>query len=140
MSYPQSQKNPRKAQEPKDEEVDSSQDTNLEFLKNARELMAAAKKKRESKRKSVQDEHVKRTKEVAQKINVLFDTRKNRVAKMQRSQWDRLGALNKKRMSLEAQIIVSMKSIEQHTANICSELSAMLDGRKEDALELQTLN
>jgi len=43
--------------------------------------------------------------------------------------------LNKKRAGIEAQILASMKSIEQHTANVIREMNAMLDGRVEDLKE-----
>jgi hypothetical protein len=96
MASQQSRKSQNKT-DPEDEEIESSQDAQLDFLKNARDLMVLvksnqnsssnvlangttqARKRRDAKRKSVQEEHVKRTKEVAEKINVVFDTRKNRV-------------------------------------------------------------
>jgi hypothetical protein len=57
--------------------------------------------------------------------------------KIQKAQWNRLNALNKKREALETQIVASMKSMEQHSANISNELSAMFVGRKEDLLDSQ---
>jgi hypothetical protein len=56
-------------------------------------------------------------------------------AKIQKAQWDRLDALNRKRSALESLILASMRSIEQHTINICSELSAMFEGRIEELQE-----
>jgi len=136
MAPPGSRKSQTWAQESEDEnEAPESSQENLEFLNSAREAMAAAKKHREAKRKAVQEEHVKRTKDIKEKMHVLFDTRKNRVTKIQKAQWDRLYALNKKRLSLEGQILASMKSIEEHTANICTNLSAVLEGRKAETLE-----
>ena len=58
--------------------------------------------------------------------------------KYQKAQWDRLDALNKKRSSLEAFILASMRSIEQHSANISSEMGAMFGGRIEDIQEGST--
>ena len=55
--------------------------------------------------------------------------------KYQKEQWIRLDNLNKKRAGIEAQILASMKSIEQHTANLISEMTAMLDGRIGDLKE-----
>lgn len=55
--------------------------------------------------------------------------------KLQKAQWDRLDALNKKRSSLEALILTSMKSIEQHSANISNEMGAMFGGRIEEIQE-----
>jgi hypothetical protein len=55
--------------------------------------------------------------------------------KCQKGQWDRLDALNKKRSSLEALILASMRSIEQHSVNISNEMGAMFCGRIEDIQE-----
>jgi hypothetical protein len=55
--------------------------------------------------------------------------------KSQKAQWDRLDTLNKKRSSLEALILASMRSIEQHSANISNEMAAMFGGRIEDIQE-----
>lgn len=52
--------------------------------------------------------------------------------KLQVSQWEKLDALNKRRMRLESLILASMKSLERHTMNIASELSAMFEGRIEE--------
>jgi succinylglutamate desuccinylase len=55
--------------------------------------------------------------------------------KSQKTHWDRLDALNKKRSSLELFILASMRSIEQHSANISNEMDAMFGGRIDDIQE-----
>jgi hypothetical protein len=55
--------------------------------------------------------------------------------KSQKSKWDRLEALNKKRTSSEALILARMKSIEILRANIASELGAIFKGRIEEIHE-----
>jgi len=55
--------------------------------------------------------------------------------KAQKEQWVRLDNLNQRRVGIETQILSSMKSIEQRTANVSSEMTAMLDGRLEDLQE-----
>ncbi|KAH8602928.1 hypothetical protein B0O99DRAFT_604707 [Bisporella sp. PMI_857] len=115
-----------------DEEEPDSQESSLQMLETAREMVEASKKKRDLKRASIEDDQRKRVKEMAKRVNVLFDARKSKVIKAQNAQWARLEALNKKRIVLETQILASMSSIEQHTANIITEMDAMLQGRIED--------
>jgi hypothetical protein len=58
--------------------------------------------------------------------------------KSQKTLWDRLDVLNKKRQSLETAILTSMKTVEVHTSNITSELNAMFDGRIDELEEPST--
>ena len=52
--------------------------------------------------------------------------------KIQIAEWEKLETLNKRRMELESRILSTMRSMERHTMNICSELSAMFEGRIEE--------
>ena len=52
--------------------------------------------------------------------------------KIQRAEWEKLETLNKRRTELESRILSTMRSMERHTMNICSELSAMFEGRIEE--------
>lgn len=53
-------------------------------------------------------------------------------AKLQVAQWQKLDALNKRRMHLEALILATMKSMERHTVTLCNDLSAIFEGRIEE--------
>jgi len=70
------------------------------------------------------------------RIDASFENKKVKVIKSQQAVWNRLEALNKKRQSLEHQILISMKTIEAHTNNIANELSALFQGRTESIVEL----
>jgi hypothetical protein len=52
--------------------------------------------------------------------------------------WDRIDTLNKKRQNLEQLILASMKTVEIHTTNLCSEMNAMLEGRIEEVEQRST--
>jgi len=122
-----------------DEEVqESSQDQpEMDMLRKARGMMASSKKRREAKRKAIEIEHEKRIKDVRARVDVLFETRKNRVHKAQKVQFKRLDALYRKRQGIESHILSSMRSIELHHLNISSEITAMIDGRLEEIAEAQ---
>ncbi|KAG9245669.1 hypothetical protein BJ878DRAFT_500472 [Calycina marina] len=109
-----------------------SQQSHLEMLMTAREMVDANKKRRAVKRKAIEEEHINQVKDVSAGVNALFEARKSKVHKAQKQQWARLDALNKRRTAIEAQILASMKTIELHSANIISEMTAMFDGRVED--------
>ncbi len=53
-------------------------------------------------------------------------------SKAQKVLCGRLDALNKKRQNLERAILTSMKTIQIHTMNISSEISATFEGRMEE--------
>jgi len=71
-------------------------------------------------------------KDVGTLLDSLFETRKHHVTKIQIAEWEKLETLNKRRMELESRILSTMRSMERHTMNICSELSAMFEGRIEE--------
>jgi hypothetical protein len=52
--------------------------------------------------------------------------------KSQKALWQRLDDLNKRRQTLEGQILASMKSIEDHTINMTKEMAAVFKGRTEE--------
>jgi len=114
-----------------------SQDLGMDYLNAAQEMLALSRKRREGKRKAIKEDHLKRKLVLVNRINTLFETRNSKVSKIQKAQWDRLDALNKKRVCLESRIIAHMKTIELQTSNISNELAAMFEGRKQDILELQ---
>ena len=58
--------------------------------------------------------------------------------KAQNASWDKIDALNKKRQNLEQLILASMKMVEIHTTNLCSEMNAMLEGRIEEVEQRST--
>jgi hypothetical protein len=58
--------------------------------------------------------------------------------KCQNAAWDKIDALNKKRQNLEQLILASMKMVEIHTTNLCSEINAMLEGRIEEIEQLSS--
>ena len=58
--------------------------------------------------------------------------------KAQNASWDKIDALNKKRQNLEQLILASMKMVEIHTTNLCSEMNAMLEGRIEEIEQRST--
>jgi len=116
----------------------SSMDTmEADWMKTAQDMIASSRRRREAKRAAIEGEHAKRIKDAKAQIDTLFENRKMRVTKAQKTQWDRLAALNKKRQELESQILASMALIERHTANISSELVAVLTGRVEDFQKTQ---
>lgn len=110
----------------------SSQEADMQVLKAARNVVSTMKNRRESKRKAIEGDLKKRVADISAKLDAHFESRKNRVTKLQNAQWARLDALNKKREAIEAQILNSMKAIELQTTNISSELAATYDGRVEE--------
>jgi len=104
-------------------------------MKTAQNMMNASKKRRAAKRKAIETEHSRNVKDIEVRVDKLFEKRKSRVMEMQRKQWDKLYVLNKKRQSLEEQILSSMKNIERHTLNMTIEMKAMFEGRLEDIRE-----
>ncbi len=54
--------------------------------------------------------------------------------KSQKALWQRLNDLNKRRQTLEGQILASMKSIEIHTTNMTGEMAAVFKGRMEEII------
>ncbi|TVY52877.1 hypothetical protein LSUE1_G009752 [Lachnellula suecica] len=103
-----------------------------EMMKMGQDVVNKGKKRREDKRKAIEDDHEKRVKEAKGKIDALFAVRNGRVTKYQKNLWTRLETLNAKRENLEQLILASTLSLEQHTLNIANELQAMFDGRMED--------
>ncbi|KAE9381291.1 hypothetical protein N431DRAFT_3459 [Stipitochalara longipes BDJ] len=110
----------------------SSQEADMNVLKAARSVVSTIKNRRESKRKIIEGDLKKRCADINAKLDAHFEARKSRVAKLQKAQWERLDALNKRREAIEAQINSSMRAIEVQTIHISSELGATYDGRNEE--------
>jgi len=118
--------------ESEDENSQQSSQEDMNVLKAARNVVSTIKKRRETKRKVIEAECKKRVADINAKLDAHFEARKSRITKLQKAQWDRLEALNKKRESIESQILTSMRTIEVHTMNISSELEATFSGRLEE--------
>lgn len=104
----------------------------MHVLNAARDVVSTFKTRRESKRKVIEEELKKRVADTNAKLCDHFESRKGKVTKLQKAQWDRLDVLNKKREAIEAQINSSMRAVEIQTMNMNSELHATFSGRIEE--------
>ncbi|RFU31365.1 hypothetical protein B7463_g4985, partial [Scytalidium lignicola] len=119
----------------------SSQDAiDSEMMKTAQEMLISSKRRKDSRRKAIENEYQGRIKKAGAEVTALFEKRKIKVKEVQKTQWQKLEELNTKREHLESLIIKSIMTIEQATLNLSREITAIFSGRMQEIKELPVLD
>jgi len=127
---------PESSDDEEQQDLSSEGEEEVNMIKVGEQMLQASRRRRDSRRKLIENEHKKRVKDAKTKINELYDERKDRVQKLQRSQWERLSTLLQKRKAIEVRIFGHLKTLEATRSNLASILDAVCVGRQDEIAEL----
>ncbi|KAH8815403.1 hypothetical protein F5884DRAFT_177190 [Xylogone sp. PMI_703] len=108
----------------------SSQDAmETEMMITARKLFISNKRRKDLKRKMVENEYEERIEKAKTGVSEDFKKRQVKAKEIRNSQWQKIIGLNTEKENLESLIIKSITRIEQATLNLSIGMTAIFSGR-----------